>query len=142
MTATYKSRLDRYIQVNEILSSREESLLRCANLAENLSLTFQFPRNSNMELGAVAESFHYVSGSTPFLVHATYLTRNQHWRVKTSAFYEARGRGPHHLDGTVNVEWRKGHTRTAFTYEQLARHARNSIRAHPFLYREGLVAIF
>lgn len=77
-------------------------MLGCAELAETLSLSLQFPRNSDVKLKAVAKYFHNISGSAPFLVHATYLTRTQHCTgaVKTAAFLEREFAG--HTTSTVS----------------------------------------
>ena len=69
--ATERGGLDNYIQVGDSYSSKEELMLRCAEVGEYLSLTLHFPRNSDVDLKAEAESFHNIPGPTPFLVYAT-----------------------------------------------------------------------
>lgn len=63
-------------------------------------------------------------------------------RTRKRSSFHGPGRGPYSVDGMIDLEWRKGHARTAFTDEKLARRAKKPIEANPTLDRDDLIAIF
>lgn len=52
------------------------------------------------------------------------------------------GQGPLIVSGRVQPGWRKKHSRTAFTEDQLEFHAKNPVLANPSLSRSSFLALF
>ena len=130
-----------YIQVGDVFDSKHRLLHHVAELAEHYCLTLKFPRNSKVDLKAVSEDFHGTN-PPPLKLHATFRVLDASWVVKEMALSGVMGQGPQIFDGRVETGWRENHSRTAFTEDQLAFHAKNPVLANPSLSRVSLVALF
>lgn len=140
--ATERGTADKYIQEGDIYDSKEEVIHRCRSVAEYLSLTICFPVSSRVDMKAVVEAFHGTGAPTAFSVHATFQMRTKKWHVKSASFSGERGGGPRLASGDIDLDWRKGHGKTAFSEKDLAFHTKNAILANPAMDSDGFVALF
>ena len=129
-----------YIQIGHAFDTKATLYHEICEMAENLCLTVNFPRNTKVELTCVSDDFHGIQ-PRPLLLQARFHLSEQHWVVTKVVLSGAMGLGPQDIDGQVDQNWRKGFPKTAFTEDQLAWHVRGAICSKPSLSRTSLVAL-
>lgn len=129
-----------YIQVGNAYDTKAMLYHEICEMAENLCLTVNFPRNTRVELSCVSDDFHGIQ-PRPFLLQARFRLTEKRWVVTKVVLSGAMGLGPQVIEGQVDQNWRKGLPKTAFTEDQLAWHVRDAICRKPSLSRTSLVAL-
>lgn len=76
------------------------------------------------------------------MVHATYCMIIRKWRVKATLFSGAMSKGPVKSDGKVDYNWRKEHTKTAYTDLFLSIYAKVPIKSDQTMNSETLMDVF
>lgn len=133
--------IENYLQAGDEFDTKARLCHHVCELAEHYCLTVHFPRNTKTDLKAYSED-HYGREPHPLFVHATFRMSDCMWVVKKVKLSGVMGQGPQLVDGRVEQNWRKNRAKTAFTEEQLAYHAKESVQAQPSLSRKSLVALF